>query len=59
MSAVGVERKISVYIALIMAGAIAIADIHTNGSVEASTSLILGFLGFAGGRQLLKSTLNK
>ena len=53
------EPKISVYIALGIAGAIAVTDLVTNGTVEASTNVILALIGFAGGRQLLKSTIGK
>lgn len=53
------QAKVSVYIALIMVGAIAIADLVTNQNVEASTTILLGLLAFAGGRQLLKSGLGK
>ena len=53
------EPKISVYIALATVGAIAIADIITNQSVAASTNILIALIGFAGGRQLLKSTIGK
>ena len=53
------EPKISVYIALGIVGALAVVDLIVNGTVEASTNIILGLLGFAGGRQLLKSTIGK
>lgn len=51
--------KISVYIALGIGGAVAITDLVVNSSVEASTSVIVALIAFAGGRQLLKSTLGK
>jgi len=51
--------KISVYIAIGAATALAIADIVTNGTVESSTNIVLALIGFAAGRQLLKSTLGK
>ena len=51
--------KISVYIAIGSATTLAIADIITNGNIEASTTIVLALIGFAAGRQLLKSTLGK
>ena len=53
------NAKISVYIALGIAGAMGITDLVVNGTVEASTNIVLAFIGFAGGRQLLKSTIGK
>lgn len=53
------EQKISVYIALGMIGAISVTDLIINGDVEASSVLSLAILAFAGGRQLLKSTIGK
>ena len=53
------EQKISVYISLGIGGALAITDLITNGTVEASTTMVLAFIAFAGGRQLLKSTIGK
>lgn len=51
--------KISVYIALGLAGAIAITDLIVNSTVAASTIVITALIAFAGGRQLLKSTIGK
>ena len=53
------ERKISVYIALGVVGVLAGIDLIVNGTVAASTNVILALIGFAGGRQLLKSTIGK
>lgn len=59
MSVVNGERKVSVYIALGIAGVLASIDLIVNGSVEASGMIVLAFIGFAGGRQLLKSTIKR
>jgi len=53
------EPKVSVYIALGSIAAISIADLITNGNVAASQTISLALLAFAGGRQLLKSTIGK
>ena len=53
------ERKYSVYIALVTLAAIAMYDLAANGSVDASKEIVLALLGFAGGRQLIKSFANK
>jgi len=53
------EQKVSVYIALGAIAAISITDIVTNGNVAASQTISLALLAFAGGRQLLKSTIGK
>ena len=53
------ERKYSVYIALIVAGAISIYDMTTNGNMEASKELALVLIAFAGLRQAAKSFLKK
>jgi len=53
------QAKVSVYISLVMIGAIAIADLITNQSIAASATILIGLLAFAGGRQLLKSGLGK
>jgi len=59
MSVESGERKVSVYIALSIGGAIAAIDLIVNQSVEASSMIVLAFIGFAGGRQLLKSTIKR
>lgn len=56
---VGLEKKVSVYIALGIGGAVAITDLIINNSVAASQNVVMAFLAFAGGRQVLKSTINK
>jgi len=53
------DRKYSVYIALIVAGAISIYDLTTNGNMEASKELALVLIAFAGLRQAAKSFLKK
>ena len=53
------EPKISVYLALGSIAAITIADLIVNGTVTASQTISLALLAFAGGRQLLKSTIGK
>jgi len=53
------ERKYSVYIALVTLGAVAMYDLAANGNMEASRDIILALLGFAGGRQLIKSFAGK
>ncbi len=53
------EPKISVYVSLGILGAIAIADLAVNRSIEASSNILLALIGFAGGRQILKSTIGK
>jgi len=59
MSATEADRKYSVYIALVIAGAIAIYDLTTNNSIEASQEIVLTLIAFAGARQALKSFLKK
>jgi len=56
---VGIEKKISVYISLVMAGIITIFDLQHNGTIDASKEIVLAFIAFAGGRQLMKSFLKK
>ena len=56
---VGIEKKISIYIALIMAGIVAIYDISISGNMDATRELSLAFLIFAGARQAAKSFLKK
>ena len=51
--------KYSVYIALIIGGAVAMYDLTTNGSLDASQEIVIAFLGFAGLRQAMKSFLKK
>jgi len=51
--------KYSVYISLILAGAIAMYDLVNNGSIEASKEIVLVFVAFAGVRQGIKSFLKK
>jgi len=53
------ERKYSVYIALVTLGAVAMYDLAANGNLEASKEIVLALLGFAGGRQLIKSFAGK
>lgn len=53
------DMKYSVYIALIVGGAIAMYDLTQNGSIEASKEVVIAFLGFAGLRQAMKSFLKK
>jgi len=53
------ERKYSVYIALLVAGAISIYDLTTNNNMDASKELALVLIAFAGGRQVVKSFLKK
>ncbi len=55
----GAERKVSIYISLGIIGAIAIVDLVVNKSLEASGTILLALIGYAGGRQILKSTLGK
>lgn len=59
MSATEADRKYSVYIALVIAGAVAIYDLQSNGSIEASKEIVLSLIAFAGLRQALKSFLKK
>lgn len=53
------EQKYSVYIALVMAGIVAIVDLVYNGSIDASKEISLALIAFAGARQVLKSVLKK
>ena len=53
------DQKYSVYVALGIGGAIAIADLYVNQSVEASKEVILAFVAFAGLRQAAKSLLKR
>lgn len=53
------EPKISVYIALGIAGGLAGVDLIINNSVNASKEIVLAFLAFAGLRQVVKSFLKK
>jgi len=59
MSATEADRKYSVYIALVIGGAVAIYDLQSNGNLEASKEIVLTLIGFAGARQALKSFLKK
>lgn len=59
MSSTEADRKYSVYIALVIAGAVAIYDLQSNGSIEASKEIVLALIAFAGLRQALKSFLKK
>lgn len=59
MSSTEPERKYSVYIALIVAGAVSIYDLTTNGNMEASKEFALVLIAFAGLRQAAKSFLKK
>jgi len=59
MSATEADRKYSVYIALIIAGAVSMYDLTTNGSIEASKEVVLVLISFAGLRQVAKSFLKK
>ncbi len=59
MSATEADRKYSVYIALVIAGAVTIYDLQSNGSIEASKEIVLSLIAFAGLRQALKSFLKK
>ncbi len=52
------ERKYSVYIALIVAGAVSIYDLTTNNNMDASKEFALVLIAFAGLRQAAKSFLN-
>ena len=53
------ETKYSVYIALVLAGALSMYDLATNGSIEASKEIVLVLVAFAGVRQGIKSFLKK
>jgi len=53
------DQKVSVYIALGAIAAITIADLIQTGTVAASQNISIALLAFAGGRQLLKSTIGK
>jgi len=53
------DRKYSVYIALVIAGAVSMYDLTTNGSLEASKEIVLVLIAFAGLRQAAKSFLKK
>jgi len=59
MSAELPDKKYSVYIALIGLIGISIYDLTNTGNLEASKEIVLALLAFAGGRQLMKSFLNK
>jgi len=59
MSANEADRKYSVYIALIIAGAVTMYDLANNGSIEASKEFALVLVAFAGLRQAAKSFLKK
>jgi len=59
MSANEADRKYSVYIALIIAGAVTMYDLANNGSIEASKEFALVLIAFAGLRQAAKSFLKK
>jgi len=59
MSATEADRKYSVYIALIIAGAVTMYDLANNGSIEASKEFALVLVAFAGLRQAAKSFLKK
>ncbi len=59
MSATEADRKYSVYIALIVAGAVSIYDLIQNGNMEASREFGLTLIAFAGLRQAAKSFLKK
>jgi uncharacterized membrane protein YuzA (DUF378 family) len=54
-----IDRKYSVYVALGVCGIMAMTDLVSNGSVEASKEIVLALIGFAGVRQALKTFLNK
>ena len=54
-----IDQKYSVYVALGIAGAIAIYDIAVNQSVEASKEIVLAFVAFAGLRQAAKTFLKR
>ncbi len=49
------EKKWSVYVALGIAGTIAMTDLVANGSLDASNQIVIAFLAFAGLRQAVKS----
>jgi len=53
------DRKYSVYIALVVAGAVSMYDLTINGSLEASKEIVLVLIAFAGLRQAAKSFLKK
>jgi len=53
------DTKYSVYIALVLAGAISMYDLVNNGSIEASKEIVLVLIAFAGVRQGIKSFLKK
>ena len=59
MSATEADRKYSVYIALVVAGAVSIYDLANNGNMEASKEFALVLVAFAGLRQAAKSFLKK
>ncbi len=59
MSATEADRKYSVYIALVIAGAVSMYDLMNNGSIEASKEVVLVLIAFAGLRQVAKSFLKK
>ena len=53
------ERKYSVYIAIIVSGAVSIYDLTMNGNMDASKEYALVLVAFAGLRQAVKSFLKK
>lgn len=55
----GIDRKYSVYVALVVLAGLAAYDLQINGGIEATKDILLGLLGFAGARQAIKSFLQK
>jgi len=59
MSATEADRKYSVYIALVIAGAVTMYELASVGTVSQTQDIALAFLAFAGARQAIKSFLKK
>jgi len=53
------DRKYSVYIALVIAGAVTMYELAAVGTVDQTRDIALAFLAFAGARQVIKSFLKK
>ena len=53
------DRKYSVYIALVIAGAVTMYELAAVGTVDQTRDSALAFLAFAGARQVIKSFLKK
>jgi len=59
MSSTEADRKYSVYIALVIAGAVTMYELASIGTVDQTKEIALAFLAFAGARQAIKSFLKK